>query len=269
MTVVSDYPRKYIPTPLGCDVLVEAHDGAIVTSRFIARRKRRRYHRRPERANHEALLLEAKRQVIAYFKGTLSHFTLPLALQGTQFECDVWRRVAELGFGEFVSYADVARAIGRPLSHRGVARAMANAPLALFIPAQRVVGADGRPRGTQARSMRSRLIEFERTGNIPPMPGTRNTRKKKTTKYWSKGVTETSHALDLERSVFSKRSAREIALSLKRSAERSKRRKASPYQSAMSMLNFYINRAGKSLSPARKQTLERAKDELRAAFGRE
>ena len=87
-------------------------------------------------------------------------------------------------------------------------------------------------------------------------------------KRWSKQVTETSHALDLEESVFTKDSPREIAKSLKRSAERSEARKSEPFQSAMSMLNFYINRAGKNLSQKQKATLEKAKDELREAFHR-
>src|SRR5881398_4252085 len=87
-------------------------------------------------------------------------------------------------------------------------------------------------------------------------------------KRWSARVTKRSNALDLEPKVFRSTSPRKIALSLKRSAERSKRRKAKPYQSAMSMLNFYINRAGKNLPQRRKRTLERAKDELRDVFGR-
>jgi len=87
-------------------------------------------------------------------------------------------------------------------------------------------------------------------------------------KRWSARVTKQSNALDLEPKVFRSRSPRKIALSLKRSAEHSKRRKAEPYQSAMSMLNFYINRAGKNLPKSRKRTLERAKDELRDVFGR-
>ena len=85
---------------------------------------------------------------------------------------------------------------------------------------------------------------------------------------WSGEVTRRSNALDLEPNVFKQRSARGIALSLKRSAERSKRRKARPYQSAMSMLNFYINRAGKNLPQRRKRVLEKSKDELRDVFGR-
>ena len=86
---------------------------------------------------------------------------------------------------------------------------------------------------------------------------------------WSAQVTKRSNALDHERSVFKSSDPHRIALSLKRSAERSNRRKASPYQSAMSMLNFYINRAGKGLPQRQTRVLERAKGELRKAFGRE
>jgi hypothetical protein len=85
---------------------------------------------------------------------------------------------------------------------------------------------------------------------------------------WSSQVTRTSDALDLEPGVFTKNSAAAIARSLKRSAEASGRRKAEPYRSAMSMLTFYINRAGRNLPKARLQVLERAKGELRKAFGR-
>src|SRR5579864_8975546 len=85
---------------------------------------------------------------------------------------------------------------------------------------------------------------------------------------WSADVTQHSDALDLESGVFTKRTPKAIALSLKLSAERSKRRKGTPYQSAMSMLNFFINRGGKNLTAAQKAKLEKAKDELRIAFGR-
>ena len=88
-------------------------------------------------------------------------------------------------------------------------------------------------------------------------------------RYWSNAVTRHSDALDLESSVFARKSPRQVALSLKRTAERSRRRKGTPYQSAMSMLTFYINRAGKNLPASRKRVLARAKDELRRAFGRE
>jgi uncharacterized protein DUF3175 len=86
---------------------------------------------------------------------------------------------------------------------------------------------------------------------------------------WSGQVTRTSNALDLEPGVFSLRSARRMALSLKRSAEASRRRKSEPFRSAMSMLNLYINRAGKRLSPTRKRVLTQAKSELRRVFHRE
>jgi hypothetical protein len=86
---------------------------------------------------------------------------------------------------------------------------------------------------------------------------------------WSARVTRESDALDLKKGVFSKRSPKAIALSLKRSAERSRRRKSDPYRSAMSMLTFYINRGGKNLPAGRKKILQRAKGELREAFGRD
>jgi hypothetical protein len=99
----------------------------------------------------------------------------------------------------------------------------------------------------------------------------KTTLAKRSTKHggarWSARVTRTSNALDLERNVFTRGSPRQIARSLKRSAQRSTRRKSDPYRSAMSMLVFYINRAGKNLSPARRKVLERAKAALREEFG--
>jgi hypothetical protein len=86
---------------------------------------------------------------------------------------------------------------------------------------------------------------------------------------WSARVTRSSDALDLARGVFTWKDARRIARSLKRSAERSRRRKADPYRSALSMLTFYLNRAGKNLPATRRRTLQRAKDELRRQFGRD
>jgi hypothetical protein len=87
-------------------------------------------------------------------------------------------------------------------------------------------------------------------------------------KRWSQEVTETSSALDLEPGVFSWDDPLKIAQSLKRSADNSERRKASPFQSAMSMLNFYVNRAGKKLPPQRREILEEAKEELRRLYGK-
>lgn len=85
---------------------------------------------------------------------------------------------------------------------------------------------------------------------------------------WSHHVMETSDALDIEPDIFKSRSPARIAASLKASAEHSRRRKGTAFQSAMSMLTFYINRAGHNLSAGRRQILERAKDALRAEFGR-
>ena len=101
--------------------------------------------------------------------------------------------------------------------------------------------------------------------------GSKTAGRKSTAKSsrWSARVTKHSNALDLEKSVFKSNDPHRIALSLKRSAERSKRRKGTPYQSAMSMLNFYINRAGKGLPQRQTRVLERAKGELRKVFGRD
>jgi len=85
---------------------------------------------------------------------------------------------------------------------------------------------------------------------------------------WSARVREHSDALTLESGVFTKRDPRAIAQSLKSSAEHSKRRKSTPFRSAMSMLNFYINRMGRNVTPERRRVLERAKVALRELFGR-
>ncbi|SKC92839.1 Protein of unknown function [Burkholderia sp. YR290] len=95
-----------------------------------------------------------------------------------------------------------------------------------------------------------------------------SSRSGKNSKYWSHHVMETSDAMDIEKDIFRTGTADEIAQSLKRSSTHSKRRKGTPYQSAMSMLNFYINRAGRNLPKSRKSTLEQAKRTLREAFGR-
>ena len=101
-----------------------------------------------------------------------------------------------------------------------------------------------------------------------PRSGQSRTRRAKSVRRWSHEVTARSDALDLEPGVFRKPTARAIAQSLRRSAERSRRRKADPYRSAMSMLSFYINRAGHNLPPTRRRVLEATKDELRRLYGR-
>jgi hypothetical protein len=92
--------------------------------------------------------------------------------------------------------------------------------------------------------------------------------KRGPSRRWSQRVTEESDALDLDQGVFTLKDPKRIAASLKRSAERSKRRKANAYRSALSMLTFYLNRAGRTLPAARRKILEQAKDELRVQFGR-
>lgn len=91
---------------------------------------------------------------------------------------------------------------------------------------------------------------------------------RKAVRRWSARVTRESDALDLTPGVFSLSDPKRIAASLKRSALKSRRRKADPFRSALSMLTFYINRAGKNLPAPRRKTLQRAKDELRKQFGR-
>jgi hypothetical protein len=96
----------------------------------------------------------------------------------------------------------------------------------------------------------------------------RKSTERPSSRRWSARVTRDSDALDLKHGVFTGSDPKRIAASLKRSAERSHRRKADPYRSALSMLTFYINRAGKNLPAARRKTLQRAKVELRKQFGR-
>ena len=103
---------------------------------------------------------------------------------------------------------------------------------------------------------------------MPTITSQKTKPKKAASRRWSQHVTETSNALDLEPGVFHWSDPKRIAASLKRSAEASKRRKATPFQSAMSMLNFYINRAGKGLALKQKRVLDQAKVELRGLFGR-
>jgi Protein of unknown function (DUF3175) len=100
------------------------------------------------------------------------------------------------------------------------------------------------------------------------MPHAADSKAATSQKRWSQSVTQNSNSLDLESGVFALRSPAGIARSLKRSADTSNRRKGSPFQSAMSMLTFYINRAGKGLSAHRKKLLNDAKAELRRLYGR-
>jgi hypothetical protein len=119
---------------------------------------------------------------------------------------------------------------------------------------------------------RKSAAKSARKSAAKPRPRSRrktSRRKSARGRRWSARVTRESDALDLQRGVFTRRDPKRIAASLKRSAEHSRRRKADPYRSALSMLTFYINRAGKNLPANRRKILQRAKGELRKQFGRD
>jgi hypothetical protein len=113
------------------------------------------------------------------------------------------------------------------------------------------------------KKARSRRTVARKTSRKTTSVGTASSKR------WSQRVTQESDALDLKQGVFKLTSAKKIAASLKRSAEQSSRRKAGAYRSALSMLTFYINRAGKTLPKTQRARLERAKVELKHQFGRE
>lgn len=131
--------------------------------------------------------------------------------------------------------------------------------------------------GTKAAGLRLPLYR-NREAQLPRTTTRRKVRHKtarpkssrrKSARYWSARVTRESDALDLQSGVFKLNDPKRIAASLKRSAQRSRRRKSDPYRSALSMLTFYINRAGKNLPAGRRRKLQQAKVELRRQFGRE
>src|SRR5262249_48232592 len=117
--------------------------------------------------------------------------------------------------------------------------------------------------------MASKLLKARKRTRRTKAHAGRRARTARGGKRWSQQVTRESDALDLERGGFTRGSPHPIALSLKRSALNSRRRKANPFRSALSMLTFYVNRAGRTLSAARRRKLDQAKGELRAVFGKE
>lgn len=146
--------RAAIETPLKTTLVVDSNGKSIVAAHFAARVA-------PSPRLTDGVLREAKRQVDAYFRKRLRRFDLPLQFEGTEFQKDVWAFVADLETGQLISYGDLARLIGRPRAHRGVAAAMRCTPIDLFVPAHRVVGADGSVRGAGPNSVRRRLLAFE------------------------------------------------------------------------------------------------------------
>jgi methylated-DNA-[protein]-cysteine S-methyltransferase len=148
--------RLRIRTPLGVDLIVSADCDAIVASDLRSRGRSGAALR-----SVNPLLREASAQVRAYFAHRLRRFDLPLRFVGTPLQCAVWELVSTLETGELISYGDVARAIGRPLAHRGVAAAMGRTTVDLFVPAHRVIGSDGRVKGGAGSGLRRRLLAFE------------------------------------------------------------------------------------------------------------
>lgn len=140
-------------TPAGT-LLIKARGDTLVGADFSASPAARS---RPR----SAALRAAAQQVRAYCARRLQRFDLPLEFLGTPFQIAVWTLVSQLETGEVISYADVARAIGAPRAHRGVAMAMARSPFDLFVPAHRVIGADGKIKGAPPNSRRRRLLAFE------------------------------------------------------------------------------------------------------------
>ena len=151
------YPQESLalPTPFGALLVVGARGDSIISAAFVRRRQTA-----APRTKHK-LLRDAAKQVDAYFRKRLRRFDLPLFFDGTEFQERVWRFVSQLEVAEIVSYSDVARIVGAPRAHRAVAAAMRESPMDLFVPAHRVIGADGTVRGAGAYSMRRRLLEFE------------------------------------------------------------------------------------------------------------
>jgi hypothetical protein len=150
----------------------------------------------------------------------------------------------------------------------GSSRIAAKEPIRSFI----VFGLNGKELKMAAdrKAARSRKTATGNTAREQTGSARRTSSPKKASpKRWSQRVTRKSDALDLKRGVFTLRDPKRIAASLKRSAEHSSRRKSGAYRSALSMLTFYINRAGKTLPKTQRDRLERAKDELRRQFGRE
>jgi hypothetical protein len=135
------------------------------------------------------------------------------------------------------------------------------------MPIRRKATRDGKT-ATQGIARRKSGSAGEKSSVRKPSPR-KPLPRKPSPRRWSQRVTRESDALDLKRGVFTLSEPKQIAASLKRSAERSSRRKAGAYRSALSMLTFYINRAGKALPKARRDRLQRAKLELNRAFGRE
>ena len=148
--------NRYIDTPLGLMRIGEMH-GKICTAAFGESEE--------QAGNHASVLLdEAERQIHAYFAGRLRQFTLPIQLGGTSFEQDVLRMLLDIPYAATVSYAEIARLIGRPRAARAVGRACAKNPILVIVPCHRVVSSDGKLTGFAAGiDRKQKLITLERS----------------------------------------------------------------------------------------------------------
>lgn len=134
--------RSLLPSPIGSLTLVASDDGLIAILWPDEAPGRVRLANAVERDDHPVLVACAE-QLGEYFAGTRTHFDLPLAPHGTAFQRDVWLALGDIPFGETRSYADIARAIGRPTATRAVGAANGRNPLSIVAPCHRVVGANG------------------------------------------------------------------------------------------------------------------------------
>ncbi len=124
------------------------------------------------------VLAEAARQLAAYFSGERREFDLPLCLVGTPFELRVWAALGEIGYGETVSYGELARRVGRPAAARAVGRAVGCNPIAIIVPCHRVVGASGKLTGyAGGPAMKARLLADEAVVMPPAGPGSQDHRE--------------------------------------------------------------------------------------------
>ena len=162
---MSGFAYGSTPSPFGARLCVASNGTGLVCSAFASREGgtlAALVERYGPRQPADAIVRDALHQARAYFARRLRRFDLPLALTGTPFQVAVWQTVAQLDAGIVVSYAEVAHAVAHPRAHRGVAAAMAKTPLDLFVPAHRVIGADGRLKGARGKTqMRRRLLLFE------------------------------------------------------------------------------------------------------------
>ncbi len=149
-------------SPVG-EITIYANDRA-VTGLFLGKPSKKSLRRRFERAREKdtAVLLQAADQLKSYFAGSLRRFTVPLEISGTDFQKAVWQVLSTIGYGELLSYADVAQKIGNPKACRAVGGAIGSNPVSIIIPCHRVIGSNARLTGFGGGlPAKQRLLETE------------------------------------------------------------------------------------------------------------